>query len=79
MWWDATLANESHKKRIKDQYDKLVKPCSFNEGELILTYHQKHAKLGKWKLESMWYCPYIISKVLEKGAYEIVDYDRIPF
>ena len=27
----------------------------------------------------MWYGPFIISKVLEKGAYELVDYDEIPF
>ena len=27
----------------------------------------------------MWYGPFVISKVLEKGAYELVDYDGIPF
>ena len=27
----------------------------------------------------MWYSPFVVSKVLEKGAYEIVDYDVIPF
>ena len=26
----------------------------------------------------MWYGPFMISKVLEKGAYELVDYDGIP-
>ena len=26
----------------------------------------------------MWYVPFVISKVLEKGAYELVDYDGIP-
>ena len=26
----------------------------------------------------MWHGPYIISHVLEKGAYELVDYDGIP-
>ena len=26
----------------------------------------------------MWYRPFVISKVLEKGAYELVDYDGIP-
>ena len=46
---------------------------------MVLTYDQKHDKLGKGKLESMGYGPYIVSKVLEKGAYELVDYDGIPF
>lgn len=26
----------------------------------------------------MWHGPYIVKQVLEKGAYELVDYDRIP-
>ena len=76
---DVALANESHKKWVKDQYDKLVQPRVFNEGDLVLTYDQKHDKLGKEKIESMWYVPFIMSKVLEKGAYEIVDYDGIYF
>ena len=46
---------------------------------MVLTYNQKHDKLGKGKLESMWHDPYIVSKVLEKGSYEIVDYDGIHF
>ena len=45
---------------------------------MVLTYDLNNAKLGKGKLESMWYGPYIVIKVLEKGAYELVDYDGIP-
>ena len=46
---------------------------------MVLTYDHKHDKIEKGKLESMWYGPYIVSKFLEKGAYELVDYDGIPF
>ena len=74
---DVALANEAHKKCVKAQYDKSVQPCAFNEGDLVLTYDQRHDKLRKGKFESMWYSPFIISKVLEKGAYELVDYDGI--
>ena len=73
------MVNEAHKKRVKAQYDKFVEPCVFNEGDLVLNYDQRHDKLGKGKFESMLYGPFIISKVLEKGAYELVDYDGIPF
>ena len=52
----------------------------FNLGSSMKeTYDKKHDKLGKGKLESMWYTPYIVSKVLEKRAYELVDYDGTPF
>ena len=76
---DDALANEAHKKHIKAQYDKYTQPCVFNEGDMVLTYDKKHEKLGKGKMESMWYGPYIVSKVLEEGAFELVDYDGIPF
>ena len=55
-----------------------VQPRSFNEGDLVLTYDQKHDKMEAGKFESMWHGPYIVSRVLEKGAYELVDYDEIP-
>ena len=77
--WDASLDNESHKKWIRAQYYKAVQPPVFNEGDMVLTYDKKHDKLGKGKMESMWYGPYIIIKVFEKGSYELVDYDGIPF
>ena len=63
---------------MKAQYDRIVQPLSFDQGDLVLTYDQKHDKLGVVKFESMWHGPYIISHVLEKGAYELVDYDKIP-
>ena len=58
---DVALANESHKKQIKAQYDKSVQPHVFNEGDLVPTYDKNHDKLGKGKLESMWYGAYIVS------------------
>jgi len=62
----------------KLQIHQHVQPHSFNEGDLVLTYDQKHDKLGAGKFESMWHGPYIVSLFLEKGAYELVDYDGIP-
>ena len=75
---DVVLVNEAHKKHVKAQYDKSIQPSAFNEGDLVLTYDLRYDKLGKGKFEPMLYSPFIISKVLEKGAYELVDYDGIP-
>ena len=75
---DDALANEAHKKCVRAQYYKFVQPHVLNEGDLVLTNDQRYDKLGKGKFESMWYGPFVISKVLEKGAYELVDYDGIP-
>ena len=72
------MANEAHKKRVNERYDKSIQPRIFNKGDLLLTYDQRYDKLGKGMFESMWYGTFVISKVLEKGACELVDYDGIP-
>ena len=75
---DATLFIEARKKCVKSQYDKHVKPHIFSKGDLVLLYEQDRDVLGDKKFEAMWRGPYIIRRVLEKGAYKLVDYDGIP-
>jgi hypothetical protein len=75
---DSTLVIEAQKKRVKAQYDKHVKPHVFSKGDLVLLYEQDRYVLGAGKFEPMWRGPYIVRRVLEKGAYELVDYDGIP-
>jgi len=43
-----------------------------------LLYDQASDKLGTVKFESLWMGPYIVKRVLAKGAYELIDYDGIP-
>ena len=74
---DVALANEVHKKKIKVQYDRNIKPRIFSEGDLVFLYDKEADKLGVGKFEPMWMGPYIVKRVLEKGAYELVDYDGI--
>ena len=75
---DVALVIENQKNHVKAQYDKHVKPHVFSEGDLVLLYEQDKDVLGAGKFEPMWRGPYIVSKVLEKGAYQLVDYDGVP-
>jgi hypothetical protein len=45
---------------------------------MVLLYEQDRDVLGAGKFEPMWRGPYVVCRVLEKGAYELVDYDGIP-
>eukprot|EP00253_Pinus_taeda_P033668 PITA_33668 len=72
---DVSTINKAHKKRVKIQYDKFVRPRVFCEGELVLVYDQDKDALGAGKFNPMSYGPFIIKKVLEKGAHEFVDFD----
>ena len=69
------MMNEGHKKRVIVQNDKVVKPRVFSEGDLILVYAQEKDALGVGKFKSMWYDPFIVKKVLKKGAYTLVDFE----
>ena len=68
-------ANEAHKNRVKNQYDKVVKPRVFSEGELVLLWDEDKEPPREGKFKSMWLVAYIMSKVLKKGAYELTDFD----
>ena len=72
---DAALTNKTHQKCIKKRYDRTMRPRTFSEGDLVLVYDQDKDALGASKFKPLWYDPYIISKVLQKGAYELVDYE----
>ena len=72
---DATAVNEAYKKRVKTQYDKSVRPRVFSEGDLVLVYDQDKDTLVAGKFKPMWYGPFIIKHVLEKGSYELIDFE----
>ena len=44
--WDALVALEVNKRRIKVQYDKSVHPRRFSEGYLVLLWDQAKEPLG---------------------------------
>ena len=71
---DAAIINDAHNKRVKTQYDKVVCPCVFSEGDLVLVYNPYKDALGAGKFKSMWYGPFIVKRVLGKGAYELVNF-----
>ena len=60
---------------MKTQCDKLVKPWVFSKGELVFLWDQDKEPMGVGKFKAMWLGPYVVSKVLSKGAYELVDFD----
>ena len=67
------MALEVNKCQV--QYDKSVHPRRFSEGDLVLLWDQAKEPLGAWKVNPMWHGPYEVKCVLEKGTYELVDYE----
>ena len=69
------MALEVNKRHVKVQYDKSVHPRKFSEGDLVLLWDQAKEPLGEGNFNPMWQGPYVVKRVLEKGAYELVDYE----
>ena len=74
---DALVALEVNKCRIKVQYDNSIHSRKFREGDLVLLWDKAKESLGVGKFNPMWHGPYMVKRVLEKGSYELVDYDGI--
>ena len=66
---------EVNKCCVKAHYDKVLCPWKFSEGDLVLLWDQAKEPLGEGKFNPMWDGPYIIKHVLEKCAYELVNYE----
>ena len=69
------MALEVNKHRVKYQYNKSVYPRNFSEGDLVLLWDQAKEPLGAGMFNPMCHGPYIVKRVLEKGDYEMVDYE----
>jgi hypothetical protein len=72
---DAALANEACKNKFKCQYDRSICPHIFSKGNLVLVYDQDKDPLGASKFKPMWFRPFIMKEVLNKGAYRLVDFE----
>ena len=64
---NAPTANEAHKNRVKNQYDKSFQPRVFSEGELVLLWDQDKEPMGAGKFKFMWLRPYVMLKFLKNG------------
>ena len=73
---DALVALEVNKCCIKVQYDKSVRLRRFRECNLVLLRDQAKEPLGAGYFNPMWQGPYVVKRVLEKGTYELVDYEE---
>ena len=72
---DALVALEVNKLCVKVQYDNSVHLRRFSEGDLVLLWDQAKEPLEAGNFNPMWHGSYVVKRVLEKGTYELVDYE----
>eukprot|EP00253_Pinus_taeda_P016731 PITA_16731 len=74
----VALVIKAQKKWVKSHLDQSISTRAFSEGDLVLLYNQANDKLRAGKFEPMWHGPYIVNHILQKGTYEIIDYEGNP-
>ena len=72
---EASLNVEAHKKRVKSQYDKFVRPQVFSKGNMVLVYDQDNDEIGKGKFVPKWVGPLVVKTMLKMREYELVNCD----
>ena len=67
---DEVLSRETkYQQDLKNYHSRRLRPRSFQVGDLVLRLNQERTE----KLESPWLGPYVITEVIEGGAYRIKD------
>src|ERR1044071_4466635 len=66
---NAKRAMRKAQKKIKEKFQE--KGVQFQKGDLVLYFKKAEAMRHDTKLENKWKGPYIVTQVLNKGAYKI--------
>ena len=66
---------ELYQARMERAYNKMARIRQFKKGELVLIPPQQLGKKTPGKFKPKWDGPYVIEKVFEGGAYQLIDQD----
>jgi hypothetical protein len=66
---------ELYQARMERAYNKMARIRQFKKGELVLLPPQQLGKKTPGKFKPKWDGPYVIEKVFEGGAYQLIDQD----
>lgn len=69
----AKIKSEKYKQQIQKAYYKKVQKRRFEKGDLVLK--RKYALKPTGKLDAYWEGPYVVTRVLRGGAYELKEVD----
>ena len=67
----ALARSTIYQQRLRKAHNKLIRPVSFREGDLVLRLVQRTE--GRHKLTPPWEGPFIISRALSNNSYYLVD------
>ncbi|XP_070034237.1 uncharacterized protein [Nicotiana tomentosiformis] len=70
---EAVCFGQLYQQRMTRAYNKKVRPRQFDVGQLVLKLIFPHQEEAKGKFTPNWQGPYLIKKVLSKGALYLVD------
>src|SRR5436190_11593743 len=76
--WQAYENQRIYKEKYKSWHDQRINNKTFERGQQVLLYNSR-LRLFPRKLKSRWTGPFIINRVFENGAIELLDRENKPF
>ena len=67
---------QGYQKRIARAFNKKVKPRNLKEGDLVLKVLRDETFDPRGKMKPRWFRPFIIKKIMFRGAMKITYLDR---
>ena len=64
-----------YQKRITRAFNKKVRPRNLKEGDLVLKVFRDETFDPRGKMKPRWFGPFIIKKIMLRGAIRIIDLD----
>ena len=66
-----------YQRRVKNDFDKKVRPCKFNKGDLVLKKISQDPKDSKGKWAPNYEGPFVVKKAFSGGALVLANMDDI--
>ena len=68
-----------NQRRVKNAFDKKVRPCKFNEGDLVMKKVSQDLKDNRGKWAPNYKGPFIVKKAFSRGALVLANMDDEEF
>lgn len=77
--WKTASSLTAYQKRVKRYFNRRVKSLGIKEGDLVLKALCKTVLDPQDKFRPNWAGPYIVKKILTKGAVQLMDMNNDDF
>ena len=75
-WEIVEEKDQLYRLKVKERFDRKIKENTFSVGDMVLRWDARKEQKGKHgKFDNLWFCPFIVSKILENNTFVLQTLD----